>query len=359
MADEIDADHTRVADYHYELPPSSIADEPCEPREAARLLVCSRSDPSRVVHAHVGDLPSFLDAGDLLVVNETKVLPHRLIGQRATGGRIECLILERELDGTGAVGFLRPSKRLRASERIVFERGALVIELREARERGRWRFDIVEPDVGQITSRLERFGRAPLPPYLERDPDAEDVAKDRERYQTVFARNPGAVAAPTAGLHLTNDLLARLDARGVGRAAVTLHVGEGTFEPVRVDDVRDHVMHEERYELAPETAVAIEGTQERGGRIVAAGTTTARVLETCYDGTRLVAGSGATRLFLRPGHGPRLVDVLLTNFHLPESTLLMLVASMLGRERTLALYRSAIESGYRFFSFGDAMLILP
>lgn len=347
----------RVAAYGYELPAHCIANEPMQPREDAKLLVCSRSDPDRVEHVSVGDFPEYLQPSDLVVVNETKVLPHRLVGQRASGGRIDCLILERA--GATCLGFLKPSKRLRKGERIDFEAGALCVELVAKGEGGRWRFDIVEPGVDEIAARLEQCGRAPLPPYLERDPATEDIVRDRERYQTVFAKRPGAVAAPTAGLHLTVDMLARIASRGALQAAVTLHVGEGTFDPVRAADLTEHVMHEERYEVEPAASEAIARARAAGGRIVAIGTTSARVLETCFDGQVVRPGSGTTQLFLYPGKGPRLVDVLLTNFHLPESTLLMLVASMLGRERTLALYRLALASGYRFFSFGDAMLILP
>lgn len=347
------------SDFSYELPVDRIAHEPIEPREDAKLLVCSRSDPNFLEHARIRDLPAFLHAGDLLVVNETKVLPHRLIGQRATGGRIECLILER--DGAGATGFLRPSKRLAPGERLEFEKGAIVIRLRESGERGRWSFDILEPDVDAIDTVLQDVGRAPLPPYLDRDPTTENVAADRERYQTVFARRPGAIAAPTAGLHLTRDLLALLEARGVDRTAVTLHVGEGTFEPLRVEDIETHSMHEERYELSREAARRIESQHQSGGRIICVGTTSARVLESCWnaDEMYLRTGAGSTRLFLYPGQGPRLLDALLTNFHLPESTLLLLVASILGRARTIELYELAVRERYRFFSFGDAMLILP
>lgn len=347
----------RRSDFSYELPPDRIAHHPSARREDAKLLVCSRSDPARLEHRTIRDLPELLGAQDMLVVNETMVLPHRLIGRRASGGRVECLILER--DGLEAVGFMRPSKRLKVGERLGFEEGALEVELVEARERGRWRFRFCSGTEGEVDAAIERVGRAPLPPYLERDPDSENVRGDRERYQTVFAKNAGAVAAPTAGLHLTDDLLERLRAKGVGRVAVTLHVGEGTFEPLQAEEVEEHSMHEERYVLEPGVARALTEHRAAAGRVICVGTTSARVLETCWDGSELVHGVGSTQLYLYPGRGPRFLDGLLTNFHLPESTLLLLVASILGRARTLELYELALRERYRFFSFGDAMLILP
>ena len=362
---------TRRTDFSYEVPGELVAQHPLEVREEARLLVCSRSDPSFVEHATIRALPEYLTAGDRLVLNETKVLPHRLLGRRASGGRVECLILERR--GTEAWGFLRPSKRLRVGERLLFEDAALGMTLLAAGERGRWQFRLEIPaeldseaDGGpetaqKLTELLERIGRAPLPPYLDRDPDSEDVAADRRCYQSVFAKHPGAVAAPTASLHLTDELLAELARRGVERSPVPLHVGEGTFEPLRAELIEEHEMHEEAYELSAASARAIEASKAAGGRIVCVGTTSARVLESCWDAAAacLREGAGRTRLFLYPGKGPRCLDILLTNFHLPESTLLLLVASLLGRERTLELYALAIRERYRFFSFGDAMLILP
>lgn len=344
--------------FHYDLPPDRIAKFPLEERDRAKLLVCSRSDPSRVEHRTVRDLPDILEPGDVLVLNETRVLPNRLVGRRATGGRIECLVLEREAEE--CTGFLKPSKRLMPGERIEIEAGAIELTLGEALGGGRHRFRLTAVD-GDLDATLARVGRAPLPPYLKREPEGEDVARDRERYQTVFARTPGAVAAPTAGLHLTDALLTSLEMAGVERVAVTLHVGEGTFDPIRSDEIEAHRMHGERFELGPAAAQKLSATRARGGRVVCVGTTSARVVETCFDrdAARFVAETGSTNLYLYPGNGPQSFDGLFTNFHLPESTLLLLVASILGRERTLALYELAIRERYRFYSFGDAMLILP
>jgi S-adenosylmethionine:tRNA ribosyltransferase-isomerase len=324
------------------------------------MLVCSRRDPGRIEHRRVRDLPEYLEKGDLLVLNETRVLPHRLLGRRASGGRVECLILERW--GEEGEGFLKPSGRLSVGETLLMEEGALRLTITEALGRGRHRFRLEAPGGEEIGACLERVGRAPLPPYIKRAPGEEDVGFDRERYQTVFAARPGAVAAPTAGLHLTPELLERLGAAGVGQARVTLHVGEGTFEPLRGDRIEEHRMHEEWFDCPPAAAAAIEQTRAAGGRLLCVGTTSVRVLESSLEegggGVSVVPRSGRTDLFLFPGKGPRLDFALLTNFHLPESSLLLLLASILGRERVLDLYKLAIEEGYRFFSFGDAMLVL-
>jgi S-adenosylmethionine:tRNA ribosyltransferase-isomerase len=345
------------SDFHYELDPARIAKQPMEPRDAARLLVCRRSDGALLEHAIVRDLPRLLRAGDRIVLNETRVLPHRLYGRRKSGGRVQCLLLRRR--GAEAEAFLKPSNKLRPGERVDMEGGALELEILEKLGRGKHTVRLHATGEEDIAAVLERVGRAPLPPYIERDPEQEDAGRDRERYQTVFAREPGAVAAPTAGLHMTPELFAALEVAGIGLSRVVLHVGEGTFEPVRVEDVESHEMHEEQFVLPEATVQELEDCKRAGGRVYCIGTTTARVLESCFDGERLVPGSGSTRLFLYPGRGPRFLDGLLTNFHLPESTLLMLVASVLGREETLALYGHAIREGYRFFSFGDAMLIQP
>lgn len=341
-------------EFHYDLPPERIAHFPLEERDAAKLLVCSKSDPGRLEHRVVRDLPDLLAPGDALVLNETRVLPHRLVGRRATGGRVECLVLRRE--GGSCTGFLKPSAKLREGEAVELEGGALTLTVGPSLGAGKHRFELAAD--GDLDRVLEDHGRAPLPPYLKREGEGT-IDRDRSRYQTVFARAPGAVAAPTAGLHLTEPLLDALARRGVRRAPVVLHVGEGTFEPIRGDDITEHVMHAERYELPDESAREINAARERGARAVCVGTTSLRVIETCFDGTGVVPGAGETRLFLYPGNGPRIADVLLTNFHLPESTLLLLVASILGRERVLELYEIAIREGYRFFSFGDAMLVLP
>lgn len=345
----------RVADFDYHLPDSAIATAPAEPRDHARLLV-HRAAADRSEHALVRDLPRCLVPGDLLVFNDTKVLPHRLLGELPTGGKVDVLVLHRT--GERCRGFVKPARKVAAASRVLLENGRLALRPIAALDGGRLEFDLVATDGRDLGAVLEEVGRAPLPPYIKRD-GAEDVAADRARYQTVFARKPGAVAAPTAGLHFTAELLDALEAMGVRRTFVTLHVGEGTFAPVRVESVADHVMHEEYYELEETAAAAVADARARGGRIIAVGTTAVRVLESCADGSGGVRpGSGRTRLFLHPGKRFRVVDALFTNFHLPQSTLLMLVAAFVGRERILRLYSEAIAAGYRFYSFGDAMLIL-
>ena len=345
----------RVSEFDFPLPPELIADRSVEPRDAARLLVHDRAT-RRTEHRVVADLPELLRAGDLLVLNDTRVRPWRLCGRRATGGAVECLLLQ--FDGERGEAFVKPSKKLKAGDRVAMEGGAVLLELLDAMGGGRWRVRLSAPDDGDVVAALERCGRAPLPPYIDSG-EHEDVAFDRARYQTVFAREPGAVAAPTAGLHFTPELLQRLEAAGVETAFVTLHVGEGTFAPLRVDDVEQHRMHEERYELPLATQRAVEAARARGGRVVAVGTTSCRTLETCATDERTVrAGSGASDLFLYPGRSFRVVDALLTNFHLPQSTLLMLVAAFAGHRETLALYEQAVAQRYRFYSFGDAMLLL-
>ena len=348
-----DGASVQVSDFDFSLPSQLLAATPAEPRDHARLLVHDRRSATDV-HARVFDLPRFLRAGDLLVLNDTRVMPWRLRGVRATGGAVECLLVALQADAGEA--FLKPSKKLRVGGRLPMEEGAVEVELLASLGQGRWRV-LLRAREGSVAAALEACGRAPLPPYIPRD-GAEDKARDRERYQTVFARAPGAIAAPTAGLHFTPELLQRLQELGVGIAHVTLHVGEGTFAPLRTEVVEEHRMHAERYELPAATAAAVAATRARGGRVVAVGTTSCRTLETCArdDGT-VAAGAGASDLFLYPGRTFRVVDALLTNFHLPQSTLLMLVAAFAGREPILAVYRDAIERGYRFYSFGDAMLI--
>ncbi len=349
----------KLEDYRYELDEDLIARVPADPRDSARMLVVSRSDPRLLRHERVSALPEFLEKGDALVLNRTKVLPHRLLGRRKSGGKVECLILERR--GAEAEAFLKPSSKLRVGEILELEGGELELRILEKKGMGRHLVELRSGDAEPIEAVLQRSGRAPLPPYISRLERDEDRMLDRERYQTVFAKEPGAVAAPTAGLHFTGELLARIEERGVRRCELLLHVGEGTFEPVRVEDVESHVMHAEFYCLANEVAKQLEDVKSEGGRVFCVGTTAARVLETCWDAGagRLTPSSGETRLFLYPGRGPGFLDGLLTNFHLPASTLLLLIASILGKERTLDLYRIAQEERYRFYSFGDAMLILP
>ena len=348
----------KTSDFHYELPPGRIAQEPVEPRDAARLYV---SEDGVARHRRVRDLADELRPGDLLVVNDTRVRAARLELQRRTGGAVELLLVEEVDDGWRAM--VRPAKKLRRGEELAGPGGVRVRALGREGDSAYWTVSIDDPQrPGRpVPEILEAVGRMPLPPYVERarGTDPRD-GLDRDRYQTVFARVPGAVAAPTAGLHFTPELFAALDARGVERAALTLHVGPGTFLPVTGADPRRHRMHAERYVLPAETARAIDRCRARGGRVVAVGTTTVRVLEdrAAEDGG-VTAGAGETSLFVLPGHRFRVVDALLTNFHLPGSTLLMLVAAFAGRERVLALYADAVERGYRFYSFGDAMLLVP
>ncbi|MSR39011.1 MAG: tRNA preQ1(34) S-adenosylmethionine ribosyltransferase-isomerase QueA [Planctomycetes bacterium] len=342
----------RVDAFDFPLPMSAIALVPAEPRDSARLLVYDRAAGS-IKHRVFGDLIEFLRPGDLLVLNDTRVRPWRLFGRRATGGRVECLVLQ--LLGSRGEGFVRPSKKLREGDVLPMEGGAVMLRLVRQLLGGRWEFDI--ECAGNPVEVLERCGRAPLPPYITRD-GSEDPLADRQRYQTVFAAVPGAVAAPTAGLHFTPALLDAVRARGVEIATVTLHVGEGTFAPVRVLNVAEHRMHAEQYELPAATEALVAAARIRGGRVIAVGTTSCRVLESCARADRTVAaGRGASTLFLYPGKQLQVVDALVTNFHLPQSTLLMLVAAFAGHEQILSVYREAILRGYRFYSYGDAMLI--
>ncbi len=355
----------KVSDFDYELPPERIAQQPAEPRDSARLLVHEIASAA-TTHSFVRELPNFLERGDLLVVNDTRVRSARLVGRRASGGSVEFLLLEALDDGVWRA-LAQPAARLKRGETIVLEDGALTAEMLERPKRddgeglGEWRIVVRDAASGEFAGEehFDRFGRMPLPPYIHR-PRGDDARRelDRASYQTVFAAHPGAVAAPTAGLHFTPDLLAALEARGVERASVTLHVGEGTFRAVEVEDTSEHRMHAEHFELPRAAALAIERCRARGGRVVAVGTTSARVLESCASANGLVeAKRGETRLFITPPREFAVVDVLLTNFHLPRSTLLMLVSAFAGRERVLALYRDAIDRGYRFYSYGDAMLL--
>ncbi|GHD42156.1 S-adenosylmethionine:tRNA ribosyltransferase-isomerase [Thalassobaculum fulvum] len=339
----------RVDLFDYHLPEERIARFPARPRDSARLLDLTGDG---LADRTVADLPDLLRPGDLLLANDTRVIPARLTGRRGEA-RVEVTLHKREGEQVWRA-FARPAKKLRPGDRIVFA-DDLAADVDAKGEGGEvtLHFDRAGPD---LMAALEAHGSMPLPPYIKRGTDeAEDDAHD---YQTVFAARDGAVAAPTAGLHFTPDLLDRIAARGVRRALVTLHVGAGTFLPVKVEDTDDHVMHSEWGEISAETAAAIAETRAAGGRIVATGTTTLRILEAAArdDGT-VPAWSGETSLFITPCYRFKAVDVLLTNFHLPRSTLLMLVSAFAGRERILAAYDHAIRSGYRFFSYGDACLL--
>jgi S-adenosylmethionine:tRNA ribosyltransferase-isomerase len=334
-----------TSDFDYHLPPESIAQEPA-PRGESRLLVLDRTGPER--HARIGDLPRLLRPGDLLVLNDTRVIPARLFGRSAGGGRMEILLVERvgerEWDA-----LVKPGRRARLGSVIELDEG-LAAEVTEKGEDGRVRLCFSEP----IEPHLDRLGHIPLPPYIHRP----DNPEDRERYQTVYARRPGAIAAPTAGLHFTPELLGKIEQAGVGIVRVTLHVGIGTFKPVTAEQIEEHRMERESYEINEETAEAIREARAEGRRVVAVGTTVVRTLESAAlaGSGDVEAGSASTELFINPGFRFQVVDALLTNFHLPRSTLLMLVSAFAGRERVLAVYEETIREGYRFYSYGDAML---
>lgn len=345
----------RLSDFDYHLPEELIAQHPLPERSASRLLHCA---PDGLHDRLFTDLPRLLRAGDLLVFNDTRVIKARLHGSKASGGRIEALV-ERVLDARRALAQIRASHAPHSGSVLHFDGGATA-EV-EAREEG---FFVLRFDT-DVAAFLERCGELPLPPYITHPADA----RDEERYQTVLARAPGAVAAPTAGLHFDEALLDELRAGGVGIATLTLHVGAGTFQPVRVENLSEHVMHAERYEIPVDLAERVAATQRAGGRIVAVGTTALRALESAavdappgMPGAALRPGPGETRLFITPGYRFRMVDVLITNFHLPKSTLLMLVSAFagverMGVERMRAAYRHAVTQRYRFFSYGDAMLL--
>jgi S-adenosylmethionine:tRNA ribosyltransferase-isomerase len=333
-----------VGDFDFALPPELIAQHPASERSASRLLDGTGAAP---VDRIFRELPQLLAPGDLLVFNDTKVVKARLFGEKPTGGKVE-LLVERVLQGREVVAHMKVSKKPPLGTTLAMVGGFT------ATLQGRWpgddgplfRFSLSDEPYAL----MEQHGHVPLPPYIEHGDSAQDV----QRYQTVFAKNPGAVAAPTAALHFDEALLAQLDARGVQRASVTLHVGAGTFQPVKVDNIADHTMHSERYDVPAETRLAIEQARARGGRVVAIGTTTVRTLES-WAATGET--SGDTSIFITPGFQFKVVDRLVTNFHLPRSTLMMLVSAFAGYDRIMDLYRHAIAQHYRFFSYGDAMLL--
>ena len=339
----------KTSDFWYDLPEELIAQTPAEPRDSSRLMVVD-NETGAISHRVFRDIVSYLDPRDVLVVNHTKVIPARLYGEKeGTGGAIEFLLLRR-LNLTDWEVILRPGKKAKPGARFVFGGGALRAEILAVSEDGgrtvRFSWDGVFEEV------LERLGQMPLPPYIH------EKLENPARYQTVYARIDGSAAAPTAGLHFTQDLLDAIRAKGIDIVPVLLHVGLGTFRPVKEEEIEDHRMHSEYYEVTEEQAARINAARARGGRIVCVGTTSVRTLETLADEAGLVrAGSGFTQIFIRPGVPLRAVDALITNFHLPGSTLLMLVSAMMGRERALNAYRIAVKERYRFFSFGDAMFI--
>ncbi|HEX8730062.1 MAG TPA: tRNA preQ1(34) S-adenosylmethionine ribosyltransferase-isomerase QueA [Ktedonobacterales bacterium] len=358
----------RISDFDYTLPPERIAQTPVEPRDSSRLLVVRR-DTGAFEHRIFREITDYLRPGDLLVANQSRVLPARLIGVKAeTGGQVEVLLLS----ARGDVGpncweaLVKPGRRVHAGQRLSFGDGALLADVLETTPSG-GRVIRLTAREGTVAQAVERIGVMPLPPYIH-----EPLA-DAERYQTVYAREPGSAAAPTAGLHFTTDLLARVETLGVGIAYVTLHIGLDTFRPVEKDDLSEHVMHSEEIEMTAATAQRINATRAAGGRIIAVGTTSVRTLEAVAQFTAEAAAKqgevasaadvvmpyrGRTRLFITPGYQFRAVDAMMTNFHLPRSTLLALVGAFAGRELIARAYQEAIAREYRFYSFGDAMLLL-
>ena len=341
---------SRTSDYDFELPAAQIAQLPLAQRDASRLLTVNRHT-GEIAHRAFTDLPHIIAPGDALVLNTTKVLRARLLGTRDSGAPAEILLLHPFADGTWEA-MVSPGGKLRPGRRVHIAEGfdAEIVSITERRTR------VVRLEAdGDVSAAIEKHGHIPLPPYIAR----ADTSADAERYQTVYARESGSVAAPTAGLHMTDALLAALDARGVRRVDVVLHVGAGTFKPVEVEDPALHPMHEERYELSAESARTLNHIRETGNKIWALGTTSARALESAVraDGT-FIESKGETRLFVRPPYTFRGVDKLITNFHLPRSTLLMLVAALAGYDLTMRAYKEAVDAGYRFYSYGDAMAIL-
>lgn len=339
----------KLEEFVYELPERLIAQTPVEPRDASRLLVLNRQDGS-LNHRHFYDVIDYLEPGDVLVVNRTKVLPARLWGRRPTGGLVEVLLVQ-QVDLQHWKALVKPGKKARPGDRLDFGEGLLAAEVEAVVEEGLrlLRFEY----QGNFMEILDQLGTMPLPPYIH------EKLEDQNRYQCVYAKDPGSAAAPTAGLHFTEQLLERIEAKGVRLAEVLLNVGLGTFRPVKVENIEEHQMHAEFYQVTPETAELINSCRANGGRIFSVGTTSTRTLETVSTEDGLVQpGSGWTRKFIYPGYHYKAVDALITNFHLPGSTLMMLVSAFATREQIMQAYQTAVAEEYRFFSFGDAMLIL-
>ncbi len=340
-------------DFYFDLPDELIARYPAQQRDGSRLLVLQGD--GRLEHRQFPDLLDYLREGDLLVFNDTRVIPARLFGAKESGGRIEILI-ERLIDEHHALAHIRASKSPKAGSRLFLAEDAEAPVGSDAVEvlgRQGALFELCFD--APLLEQLNTYGHMPLPPYIDRADDAED----QQRYQTVYAKRDGAVAAPTAGLHFTEDFLAACKAKGVEQAFVTLHVGAGTFQPVRADDIRDHEMHAEYIEVSADVAQQVRATRARGGRVVAVGTTSVRSLESASQSGEIAAFSGDSRIFIYPGYQFKSVDALFTNFHLPESTLIMLVSALAGQAPVMAAYREAVAERYRFFSYGDAMLVFP
>ncbi len=338
----------KTSDFYYDLPPELIAQTPLEQRDSSRLMTLNK-ETGKIEHHHFYELVNYLRPGDCLVMNNSRVLPARLIGHRETGGVCEVLLLIDRGNKTWEC-LVRPGKKLRPGAKVIFGDGKLTAEVAEVLEDGNRlvRFDY----EGIFLEILEELGKMPLPPYIKEE------LQDQERYQTVYSKVSGSAAAPTAGLHFTPELLKQIEEKGVKLAYVTLHVGLGTFRPVKVDDVETHDMHSEYCIIPPETAQIINDTKKSGGRVICVGTTSCRTIESWAneDGT-VRADGGWTKIFIYPGYKFKVLDALVTNFHLPESTLIMLVSALAGKENVLHAYEEAVKERYRFFSFGDAMFI--
>ncbi len=338
----------KLSDFMYDLPEERIAQTPVEPRDHSRLMVIHR-DTDEIEHRHFYDVIDYLNPGDVLVVNDTRVIPARLYGERPTGGACEVLLLK-QLAPKRWETLVKPGKKLKPGAEIVFGDGRLCGRVLETTDVGG---RIVEFECeGTFEAALDALGEMPLPPYIH------EQLEDRERYQTVYARHEGSAAAPTAGLHFTPELLDRIREKGIDVVPVLLHVGLGTFRPVKVENIEEHQMHSEHFEVTEDAAKRINAARERGGRVIAVGTTSVRTLESAAENGKLVAKRGETSIFIRPGYRYQMVDALITNFHLPGSTLMMLVSALYDREKILSAYETAVKENYRFFSFGDAMLIL-
>ncbi len=339
----------KTSDFYYDLPSELIAQDPLEDRSASRLMVLKK-ETGELSHRVFRDIIAYIEPGDCLVLNNTRVIPARLIGEReGTRAKIELLLLKR-LEKDRWETLVKPGRKAKPGTKIIIGDGMLVGTIEEVAEEGnrlvRFAYEGIFEEV------LEQLGQMPLPPYITHE------LRDKERYQTVYAKYEGSAAAPTAGLHFTKELLSQIEKKGVQIANVTLHVGLGTFRPVKVEDVTNHHMHEEYYQVTEEAAAKINETKQRGGRIICVGTTSCRTIESAADEKGIVqAGSGTTGIFIYPGYRFQVLDALITNFHLPESTLLMLVSALAGREQVLKAYEEAVRERYRFFSFGDAMLI--
>jgi S-adenosylmethionine:tRNA ribosyltransferase-isomerase len=347
-----------VTDFDFDLPDELIAQEPPPARGGSRLMAIDRASGA-INHLAFADLPSLFREGDVLVVNDSRVFPARLIGVRLPGGgAAECLLVRPTEEPDTWIALVHPGQRLREGSRMLFESGGrrLHAEIKGRHFHGRRTVRLWTDDGSPVRDTIDAIGHVPLPPYIKRP----DSPSDRDRYQTVYARERGSIAAPTAGLHFTPEILGALEARGVERISITLHVGYGTFQPIRADRVEEHQMEGESFDVSAAAAAGLTKARQAGRRIVAVGTTTTRTLEslTVSAGGDVLPGSGETRLFIRPGHEFALVSGLVTNFHLPKSSLLMLVSAFGGRETILAAYREAVARRYRFYSYGDAMIIL-